>query len=406
MEKNQLKDLLEKFALGTVSEEEREQFNIYLQVIDGQEYEEILNTYHDMLGNQVNYSFSGGDLLERIKHKVDQGRARTSYKLWYRIAVAAVLLLTISTALFFYTRTNGHNERVAMAAGTESFTTGKNEATLTLANGQKISLNDVSNGEIANQSGIRVTKAANGQLVYHADPVSARNVSGKPVFNTVTTPKGGQYEVNLPDGTKVWLNASSSLTYPTFFTTAGRRVVLKGEAYFEVAKVSAKGRNSSERVPFLVQTDDQEVEVLGTHFNVNAYPDDPSTKTTLLEGSVRVTTRAEGAAGEQGSRPSGMLKPGEQALLEAGKITVKNVEAQDVIAWKDGYVQFQDEGIRAIMRKIERAYDVEVVYKGEISDEPLGGKVSKRTLSELLSTLESTEQFRFKVEGRRITVMP
>ena len=409
LRKDEVKYILEKFARGEASVAEEKQFNLYLKSISDYEYEELLSSYHQLLGDDISYDIPDEGLLERIKLKIQEKEYLRpgSYSLWMRYAAAAMVAMITATGLYFYflSVNKDHSDNTQTA----EVVMGQNKAVLTLADGRRISLNEASNGEIANQSGIKITKSANGQLIYNIDPAAAVNAGNtKVAYNTISTPRGGQYQVNLPDGTRVWLNASSSLTYPTQFATGGRRVTLSGEAYFEVAKVVSKeSRNGNRRIAFLVQTDHQEIEVLGTHFNVNAYPDETSTKTTLLEGSVKVVAKDKGGKYSKGI-PEGILIPGEQALIEAGKLTVRKVEGLDAIAWKEGYLQFQDENIRSIMRKIERAYDVEVQYEGHINDEAIGGEVvpKRRTLSEILTILEATDQFKFKVEGRRITVMP
>jgi transmembrane sensor len=410
LRKDEVKYILGKFARGEASPVEEKQFNLYLKSISDYEYEELLSAYHQLLGDDIPYNMPDAGLLERIKLKIQEKEylKPVGYSLWMRFAAAALVTMIAATGLYFYVLSVNRDR--SRTAETAEIAMGQNKAVLTLADGRRISLNEASNGEIANQSGIKITKSANGQLIYNIDPgaASVKTINRKVAYNTISTPRGGQYQVNLPDGTRVWLNASSSLTYPTQFATSGRHVTLSGEAYFEVAKIVSKvSNNKNKRVSFLVQTDNQEVEVLGTHFSVNAYPDETSTKTTLLEGSVRVVAKDIRSKYSKGIVEE-VLMPGEQASIEAGKIIVRKVEALDAIAWKEGYLQFQDENIRSIMRKIERAYDVEVQYQGEINDEAIGGEVApkRRKLSEVLTLLEATDQFKFKVEGRRITVMP
>lgn len=409
LKKQEAIEILGKFAEGRTSVLEEEQFNAYLKTIDDDQYEELLCTYYELLGDVKQEEDIYGDILEQIKYKAKEngGLKAVAYKMWFRYAAAAIVTIVMGIGFYFY-NTADHKELNKRA--TDGFVTGQNKAVLTLANGEQIILNDASNGEIANQSGITITKSANGQLVYNIDPkVSAKSEHEKETYNTISTPKGGRYQINLPDGTKVWLNAYSSLTYPTHFSASGRKVTLIGEAYFEVAKfVSTRPGDAHKRISFSVRTAQQEVEVLGTHFNVNAYPNETSTKTTLLEGSVKVVAKDNIQRNHVKSEQGEVLQPGEQALLESGKIIVKDVDIAEAVAWKDGYLLFQDEGIRSIMRKIERAYDVEVSYEGPVNDEPIGGQaISKsKTLTDILNILEQTEQFKFKVEGRRITVMP
>ena len=265
---------------------------------------------------------------------------------------------------------------------------GSHMATLTLADGSTIALEDAANGVVAQTGGTAVTKTGKGAIAYSdkGDHAAADQHS----LNTINIPRGGQYTVTLSDGTKVWLNSESSLTYPVVFGGAERRVILKGEAYFEVSK--------NERQPFIAQTEHADVHVLGTHFNIDAYKDENTEKVTLLEGSVRLSTGSAKA----------LLTPGEQgivALSQAG-IDKKKVNVNQVMAWKNGYFIFRESTIQDIMRQIGRWYDVEVVYEGNIPKGTFGGTYSRnKDIHELLKGLELTGLVHFKIEGRRIIVM-
>jgi len=209
-------------------------------------------------------------------------------------------------------------------------------------------------------------------------------------FNTISTPVGGQYTVVLPDGSKVWLNAASSLKFPTAFTGTERRVELTGEGYFEVAK--------NKHMPFKVNFNREEVEVLGTHFNISAYPDEAVTRTTLLEGSVRISK----------NNIKKILVPGQQAIssMQTGGFNIAEVNTDEAIAWKNGLFLFHNENIRSIMKKIARWYNVDVNYQGSFTNQEYGGRISQsKNLSEILKNLELTGTIHFKIEGRRVTVM-
>ena len=304
--------------------------------------------------------------------------------LWPKIAVAATVLIALSVVFYFYKRQDEAIPAAQQQISQTEINPSSQKAMLTLADGRTIALDEAQNGEIAEQSGVTITKTKDGQLVYEG-------AAKESAFNKIVTPKGGQYQIRLPDGTKVWLNAASSLSYPASFTGDQRAVKLQGEAYFEVAK--------NPEMPFVVHSKGQEVEVLGTHFNVNAYADEEQTKTTLLEGSVKVKLTAAKAAA--------LLKPGQQSVYEGSQLDVNAIDVSEVIAWKTGYFLFQDEDIRSIMRKIERWYDVEVVYAPNISPKKIGGRISRnKSLDYVLKTLSRTDKFNFKVEGRRVTVMP
>ncbi len=301
-------------------------------------------------------------------------------RLWPRIAAAAVLIISVSVGLFLYKQQKNNSQELIA----HDVKPGRNKAILILANGKKISLSDAVNGELSTQSGLRITKTADGQIVYDAssitEPVAA--------LNTIEVPVGGQWQVKLPDGSLVFLNASSSLTYPTHFKDKERKVSLVGEAYFEITPNS--------RMPFKVESQGQLVEVLGTHFNVMAYTDEPY-KTTLAEGSVKIS----------GANNTKILRPGEQALLTEHNLTVKTADVEEALAWKNGYFKF-NENLRNIMSKISRWYDVEIVYATEIDQNmEFGGEISRhKNLSSVLKIMEMGGKVHFKIERRRVIVMP
>ncbi|WP_316843309.1 FecR family protein [Pedobacter psychrodurus] len=265
---------------------------------------------------------------------------------------------------------------------------GKNKAVLTLANGKKISLSDAMNGDIAKEAGLSITKTANGQLVYNV--AESKNIDDTRL-NTISTPNGGEWQIRLPDGSTVWLNAASSIQYSLNIGTAKQRIVkLDGEAYFEVAKNAAH--------PFIVETDNQSVEVLGTHFNINSYHDEIVTKTTLLEGSVRVLHHS--------SNQSEILKPGEQSIVSASGINIKGVDVDEAIAWKNGYFMFNNEKQESILRKVARWYNVEIEYADPAAKEVMYyGTVSRfEKISKVLTKFEQTGEVRFDIKGNKLIV--
>ncbi|WCT10682.1 FecR family protein [Mucilaginibacter jinjuensis] len=318
--------------------------------------------------------------------KLQPNRSKISY---IRFVAAAVVLLFISAGAYFLLKEQAPKQQVA--AQKYNIPAGGNKAILTLANGKQIVLTDAKNGELANESTIVINKTGRGVVRY--DGTSA---GGELTYNTMSTPRGGQYTLILSDGTKVFMNAASSLKYPTSFSGNERKVELKGEAYFEVAH--------NKKMPFRVETPSHQVEVLGTHFNVNAYDDEPAAKTTLLEGSVKINKTVDGKViNDAGYK---ILRPGEQATVKAD-IQVANADVDEAIAWKNGVFVFNDEKIESIMRKISRWYNVDVDYKGKITSEGFGGTVSRsKDISTILHVLEETGGVHFKVEGRRVTVMP
>lgn len=327
----------------------------------------------------------GESLLAEILASDKPNKTKVRRLFPFKWVAAAVVLIAISVVLYVRKGATTPNYTVF----TQDVKPGINKAVLTLADGKEVSLSDIKNGEISKQAGLSITKTEEGKLIYKVlDDVKAE-ASLK--FNTISTPKGGQWQVLLPDGSKVWLNAVSSLTYPlSFASSKNRKVELSGEAYFEIAKDKLK--------PFIVQTAKQDVEVLGTHFNITSYADDQVTKTTLLEGSVKVKDNRSGDAQ--------MLKPGEQCSLSESGIAITNIDVDESIAWKNGYFMFHDERQDAIMRKLARWYNVEVEYLDpSVKDIKFFGTVSRfGNLSQVLRKLEQTSKVRFDIKGNKIIV--
>jgi transmembrane sensor len=244
-------------------------------------------------------------------------------------------------------------------------------------------LDSAANGALAQEGPAEVIKEG-GQIVY-----KGAGGAGSVVYNTMTTPRGRQYNLMLADGTRVWLNAASSITYPTAFTGSERTVSITGEVYFEVAHRAA--------MPFTVQKGDVRVQVLGTHFNVNAYEEEPSLDVTLLEGAVRVV---------KGGHTS-HIRPGQQAQVQGdGMKVVSDVDVDEVMAWKNGYFRFGGVGIESLMGQLSRWYDVEIEYKKKVDDRFYAEIPRDTKLSDALKALELTGQVRFGIEGKKIIVMP
>lgn len=291
------------------------------------------------------------------------------YKKWLPKVAAAVLLLAIATIGWQYYRTAKNVTPLSSLANTQPDPLpGGNKAMLTLANGATVVLDSAANNAIPSQGATKVIRI-NGQLKYEAGQAANDAV----VFNTLTTPRGGQYKVELPDGTLVWLNAASSLRFPTAFTGGERTVILNGEGYFEVAHRS--------NMPFKVQLGSGVVEVLGTHFNIMAYPNETKVRTTLLEGAVKVTHNTHAAR----------LVPGQQAswMADGSNITVITADTDEAVSWKEGYFQFNRASLADVMRQLQRWYNVEVRYEGSTSKREFWGKIPRNVrLSEALKILE------------------
>ncbi|MEQ7802390.1 FecR domain-containing protein [Pedobacter sp. ASV1-7] len=322
------------------------------------------------------------------------------FSYWPRIAAAIALMLGF---IYFFKADYFPvgNHRLSSLSN-DDVLPGRNSATLTLANGKKIVLSDAHKGELASESGVVISKTADGQIIYNVTQASS---SGAATYNTLSTANGETFQVRLPDGSLVVLNAASSLTYPTNINLVNeRKVKLGGEAYFEVAKAMIKVEGATNNVagkrkPFIVETDRQQVEVLGTQFNVNSYADELDTKTTLVEGVVKVASLGT-------VKYSSVLKPGQQALSRPDGFLVKEVNITQAIAWKNGTFDFDNEDIQSVMRKISRWYNVEVEFEGNVSRERFNGALSrKKNISQMLKMLESTGVVHFKIEGRRIIVI-
>jgi len=298
-----------------------------------------------------------------------------------RIAAAAIVLIVISVGLYVYQQ---HRRPQNVVIAKNDVAPGSNKAVLTLGNGHEINVSDIANGTIVRQSGVSVRKTNNGQLVYSTStnlPASAIE------YNTISIPNGGKYEVILPDGTKVWLNSASSLHYPTRFEGSQRQVTLTGEGYFEVAH--------NNNMPFIVNCANQSVQVLGTHFNIHSYSDE-AVVTTLLEGSVKVKTSMNETEREF------TLKPGQQLTHLNGQLNISPADLAQSVAWKDGQFIFHNTDLVAIMREVQRWYNVKVDLKG-LPDEKYNGVISRNVqLSKLLQMLEVTSSLKFKISERRI----
>ncbi len=321
------------------------------------------------------------NILLRIKDEHRSSPKRT-LGTWVRYgSVAAILLVVMSIGLYHLLPKSDQpvpsNEKV-------SFTVqpGGHNATLTLANGRQILLNNVKDGVLANQGNTVVTKSGNNQVSYNTGATPSNKVE----YNKMSTLSGGEYQLTLSDGTKVWLNAASDIIYPTSFVGNERVVKVAGEAYFEVAHNASK--------PFKVISNGQTVEVLGTHFNINSYINEPQMKTTLLQGSVKIVANGKNK----------ILKPGQQALVSHSDLTVTNVDAEEAVAWKEGYFEFTDADIETVMRELARWYDVDVIFEGKVPAELFTGRVSKYlNLNQVLNLIKSPK-IHISTNGRRIMI--
>lgn len=383
------------------------------KVLDGKatlKEKEFIKKYYDYFEKAYRPSELSSNekkkIEERILKKIDveidrarDGKIKSLFDNWYlRIAAACFFLVSVG-GLYYWYHAPEYKSKDNMISQKRKFSKedvlpGGNKAVLTLSNGSTIVLDSVHNGKLATQGGSSILKLNSGKLVYNhktgADRIIKGNTSlAETQYNTLTTPRGGQYQIRLPDGTKVWLNSASSLTFPISFTSKERSVTLTGEAYFEVTKDKNK--------PFMVSVGGMKITVLGTHFNVMAYNDEPAVKATLLEGAVKVTK----------GNNSALLQPGQQAIISsaiADKIKVKEVNTEKIVAWKNGFFSFHRTNIYEIMRQISRWYDVEISYKDSLNVF-LNGTISRDVnVSKVFKMLKLTGELNFTIVGKKIIV--
>ncbi|WP_346320132.1 FecR domain-containing protein [Chitinophaga sp. YIM B06452] len=378
--------LLDRFLSEDLSREEAEQVLHSLEDNDmrGQWQAAITS----LLENRQLHGLSDPARRDAVRKAILAKKAPVPVKKsplrYLKYAAAAAIIAAIALVLY-----KPGGKKAPLQAGntqdTNQVIPGGNKAVLVLADGRQITLDTADNGTIARQGNVQVIKLDSGQLAYNPS-----GKGGAVGYNTLATPRGGQFRIILPDGSKVWLNAASTLRFPNAFTGSEREVQLSGEAYFEVAK------NPS--MPFRVKVNDMAVQVLGTHFNVMAYADEPGIRTTLLEGAVKV---------QHGGKAM-QLAPGQQVqLTPSGGMTLENdVDVEEVVAWKNGYFHFNHESLQGVMREIGRWYDAEIAYEGEIAPRQFGGKIERSSsVTEVLKILELSK-VHYRVEGKKIIVMP
>ncbi|WP_345953384.1 FecR domain-containing protein [Mucilaginibacter sp. PAMB04168] len=377
-----IQKMIERYVAGTATAEEAAFVESYYAYQDRNEVPDISADEKEALRKET---------FENISNQLN-ATPQTKKRIIniYRYAtVAAVLLVATTTAYLFLHRASPSNklENVSVKKPLDVMP-GSNKAILTLADGSTMILDDKADGNLKELPGLIITKTRKGELVYKV--LSKQSSEQITAINTVTTPKGGQYQVVLPDGTRVWLNAASRLTYPQFFAGKTREVKLEGEGYFEVSKNKA--------MPFHVFTGNQDVEVTGTHFNINGYMDDGSINTTLLEGGITLHHHGR----------SQKIIPGEQAnvLTKPFAIKVQRVDTEEVVAWKNGLFEFNNASLRQIMSQLERWYDIKVDYSSLPAKRYNGMVPRSANLSRVLKMLEVTGNIKFEIQNnRQLSVM-
>eukprot|EP01133_Synstelium_polycarpum_P017054 gene17054-20316_t len=380
--------LAHKWKEGTLSPEEQQHFDAwYNQYQD--EHLELPEGY------AKDPALIRERMLSRLKERMEQIPVPATTKTiklpgrWISIVAAASLFVIIGFLIYSYVRRVKEDQQIQHQSAGINVAPGSNKALLILADGRTIDLQDAATGQLAEQSGIKISKTAEGQVTY-----TATGDHNNAETNTIKTPRGGQYRLRLPDNTEVWLNAASTLQYPASFNGRGeRRVTLIGEAYFRVAKDKIH--------PFIVRTKDQDVKVLGTHFNVNSYSDESRTVTTLEEGSVQVKAGAQ----------QKILSPGQQSILSGDKnLSVQKADIGAALAWTNNEMVFNDAGIQEIMRQIARWYDLDIEYQGRIPDDTISGTVDRRENLAAVLKMFATMQIHFTLEqtpaGKKLIIKP
>lgn len=373
VELKNIKELLQKYNNGDASDAEKEQVEAWYESLEGKEADLGNPFAESRLKDEIQLS-----LFARLNINQEPKRKRL---IPIRSIAAAAALLICAVAIWFYVKPE-HGNKSTHTIVQHDIPSGGNSAVLVLSDGSVVDLNKNETNSTLGQDVVNDLKS--GKITYRS---SKRNAH--PVYNTIKTPRGGQYQVVLPDGTKVWLNALSSVNFPVSFNGVKRNVKIEGEAYLEVFK--------NRKQPFEVEINGMKVEVLGTHFNVNAYDD--LLKTTLLEGSVKVSNIYKAV----------VIKPGQQASVGVRQqsIDINQVNTDEVIAWKNGYFNFADESLESIMDKVALWYNVEVDYENpELKKLRFMGIISRsRNLSEVLNIMKLTGNVNFKIENRRLLVM-
>lgn len=391
MDKERILFLLDRHAEGIASQEEENELDQWLETFsnsnstfrfDESEREQLTETMLRQLHEET----------AAIK-VLPLGNKRKS-SLWKWMAAAAAVGFFIALAGYYLLQNRQNLLSDIAHKELQDVAPGGNHAILTLANGRQILLDSASNGQLASQAGVKVIKLDSGMLYL----AGTGNQKGLMQYNTLTTPRGGQYKLILPDHTQVWLNAESKIRFPIMFAAEKREVEMEGEAYFEVAKAytTVSGSNSGKLKPFLVHSGNQEVEVLGTHFNIDAYPDEKSIKTTLFEGKVRVNNT---------TGKNVLLNPGQQAVNSTGNLKITVPEDLDaVVAWKNGLISFEGSDVGTLLQQIGRWYDVEIEYEKGVPEGTLTGDISRYTSLSNVAKILDMNGIRCTIKGRKLII--
>jgi len=386
--------LLDRYLKNQSSTKEKEKLDDFFEEnsnsIEASKSIENVSKLEDKIFNYIQFG-----IKEQVKKESTLNRMP-----YLQIDASILVIFLFSTTIYFYRSSLASKSQSPIAQGVakiEDKQPAKNIAILTLGNNSQIVLDEASNGEIAQESGVSILKTDKGELIYKIRNSNKLSNNDLNKYNTISTPMGGKFKVILPDGSLVVLNAASTLKYPVHFDEKLRKVSFTGEAYFEIAKLEDKRKK---RVPFYVYSNDQIVEVLGTHFNINSYDNEEYSKTTLLEGSVKIIN-------EKSAAPAKILKPGQQAVIKRGDIQTKIMIADEAqaLAWKDGYFLFKNTNIKDVVNELERWYNIDIQYEDEMEFENITGYISRNVkISSVLKMLQLSGIVDYEISGSTIII--
>ena len=394
MDKKSILTLLDRYLKSQSNTKEKEKLDEFFEEnsnsIEASKSIENVSKLEDKIFNYIQFG-----IKEQVKKESTLNRMP-----YLQIAASILVIFLFSTTIYFYRSSLASKSQLPIAQGVakiEDKQPAKNIAILTLGNNSQIVLDEASNGEIAQESGVSILKTDKGELIYKIRNSNKLSNNDLNKYNTISTPMGGKFKVILPDGSLVVLNAASTLKYPVHFDEKLRKVSFTGEAYFEIAKLEDKRKK---RVPFYVYSNDQIVEVLGTHFNINSYDNEEYSKTTLLEGSVKIIN-------EKSAAPAKILKPGQQAVIKRGDIQTKIMIADEAqaLAWKDGYFLFKNTNIKDVVNELERWYNVDIQYEDAMEFENITGYISRNVkISSVLKMLQLSGIVNYEISGSKIII--
>lgn len=394
MDKKSILTLLDRYLKRQSNTKEKEKLDEFFEEnsnsIEASKSTENVSKLEDKIFNYIQFG-----IKEQVKKESTFNRMP-----YIQMAASLLVIFLFSTTIYFYRSSLASKSQLPIVQGVakiEDKQPAKNIAILTLGNNSQIVLDEATNGEIAQESGVSILKTDKGGLVYKIR--NSNNLSNNDLnkYNTISTPMGGKFKVILPDGSLVLLNAASTLKYPLHFDEKLRKVSFTGEAYFEIAKLVDKQKK---RIPFYVYSNNQIVEVLGTHFNINSYDNEEYSKTTLLEGSVKIIN-------EKSTATAKILKPGQQAVIKRGDVQTKILIADEAqaLAWKDGYFLFKNTNIKDVVNELERWYNVDIHYEDEMEFENITGYISRNVkISSVLKMLQLSGIVNYEISGSKIII--